>query len=318
MRLETSLNDLEVLILKNKNDVKKAKLDVEELEKKVKDPLLTAPVKILDDDLRFFSKLFGNNKSQKGKKKTKMMSTNRGAFTSRRRGKSPKFISHQKANTSRRRRKNKSKSRQKSKTLRSNRSRAPKFSNLFKKDIKIENKKRRQKERSKSREEYFSSLEYEVIRKLAPSGAKAPKLAELRPEQYREKFRGVIPKEKIRIDSKKNIRMERESKSAKSQRRRKKQRSNSKYLTERKLEERGEMSSVLENYFEASKKRFKEKSGAVSNRLLIERRLRNMVEIRRRGRKGPRFRSTGRERRLRKMRAMLKNGVGIAGKKTVM
>lgn len=64
MRLENSLNDLEELILKNKSDVKNAKIDVQEIQKILRDPTLTGPVKILKDDLRFFSNLFSKKKKK--------------------------------------------------------------------------------------------------------------------------------------------------------------------------------------------------------------------------------------------------------------
>lgn len=56
-RLEKSLADVERLILKNNHDMKNVRKDVVSIKKILKDPLLTAPVKIIDDDLRFFKNM---------------------------------------------------------------------------------------------------------------------------------------------------------------------------------------------------------------------------------------------------------------------
>lgn len=58
-KLEASLNDVEELIIKNNYDLKIAKQDVLELRAVLKDPVLTAPVKIISEDLRFFKKMVG-------------------------------------------------------------------------------------------------------------------------------------------------------------------------------------------------------------------------------------------------------------------
>ena len=56
-RLENSLNDVERLINKNNHDLKQVRREVVNIRKIVKDPVLTAPVKIIDDDLRFFKRM---------------------------------------------------------------------------------------------------------------------------------------------------------------------------------------------------------------------------------------------------------------------
>lgn len=173
MRLETSLNDLEELILKNKNGVKTAKIEIERLEEIIKNPIHTAPVKIINDDIRFFSKLFVKKSQRKSLTPKKSISAN----------KKPKQVNTSRTLVSR------STSKRKRILSSSRKSNIPQFNKNFKKSVKRENSILRRKEEEKIRERYFSELECEVLRKLTP---KKSKLHDLRPEQYKERIKGVI------------------------------------------------------------------------------------------------------------------------------
>lgn len=83
---------------------------------------------------------------------------------------------------------------------------APKFSNEFKKDTRESRRLKKMEERSKSREEYFSSLEFEVLKKLNYY-SKGKKLPDLRPEQYKDKVKGLLTQNDLTLDSQKNLKI---------------------------------------------------------------------------------------------------------------
>lgn len=289
MRLETSLNDLEELILKNKNDVKKAKVDVERIEVILKDPILTAPVKILDDDIRFFSSLF------KRKKDTKPKFRYPGLMTSKRSKQRRKSLLKYSIGG-----KSRSKSKENDPSL-------PKFSGRYQHRM-MDSIAQERLERSRSRESYFNELEMEVMKKL--SKRKRRKLPELRPEQYKEKFKGLVPANKIILDSSDNLRYEHNlTKSSKRKKNRLRKLTKSPIRNRQSLTERkSRAKSKLQEYFQTSVKndRYK-KYGTVSKRLMIEKRLRKRVARSRRGR-SPQSRSMERKNRRRSKSPKRGNG----------
>lgn len=285
MRLETSLNDLEELILKNKNDVKSINGEVQRIEKVLKDPVLTAPVKILDDDIRFFSSLFKRKKDARPKYRQRELMTSH-----RMKQREDSLVKY---------RTERSRSKESDPSL-------PRFTERSKRG--------RRGSRSgsrfnagRSRESYFNELELEVMRKMKMRQTR--KLPDLRPEQYKEKCKGLIPSNQIILDSMDNLRFEKNlTKSTKERKRRprgsKSPSKNRKYQTERK----SKLKSKLKEHFQTSVNLDRYgNNGTVSKRLMIERRLRERVARSRKGR-SPRFKSIGRKSRRASGSRKKKNG----------
>ena len=189
-RLSEGIQRLETLIESNKTNLKDVRTKFKKVQKKVlrEYSKLDKPVTIVQDDVRFFANLF--------KKNQKMNKTSR-------RGKSPVYVVGDEKKDykaiSRQRRESVEKLKRE-------------HGVISVRDVDYLNKGGKIKKRRKRRKpDPNKSVSKGYLRSMSPQDRLSPdkkdKIAELRPEQFRERFLGVVPDSLIYLDSMNNLRL---------------------------------------------------------------------------------------------------------------